>query len=171
MNDARARRHPLHVAGCYQAVISHRVLVLDLSVQHIGDGLEAAMRMVGRTLRLARCVVGRTHFIEEEERSDVVDLIWKRPADPKAFSFEGANRVDRGVNGAKVCKVHRRVQRQTRRAHSPPGGSLPDRCLVTSSSPSPGPTPQVRYTWVTWPAPTCPPTFSLDITAWPAIRY
>ena len=50
-----------------------RVLVLELALEHVGDRLEAAVRMVGRADRLARPVVDRPHLVEEQERIDQLE--------------------------------------------------------------------------------------------------
>ena len=45
MEDAAAGRHPLHVAGAEAAAIAEAVAVFDRAGQHVGDRLDAAMRM------------------------------------------------------------------------------------------------------------------------------
>ena len=45
MQDAAAGRHPLHVARAQLALVAEAVAVLDGAGEHIGDRLDAAMRM------------------------------------------------------------------------------------------------------------------------------
>ena len=72
MHDARACGHPLHVARAKHAAMARRVLVLEFALQHVSDGLEAAMRVIGRADRLPGTVVDRPHLVEQQERiSDV----------------------------------------------------------------------------------------------------
>ena len=70
MDDAVTRRHPLHVAGPDAAAIAGAVFMDELAFEHVGHGLEAAMRVIGRAHGLARPVVGRTHLVEQQERID-----------------------------------------------------------------------------------------------------
>ena len=68
MNDAAAGGHPLNVAGSDGAVIAHAVAMLDRSGQHIGDGLNAAMRMPGKSGEIVlRNVVAE---VVEQQRMD-----------------------------------------------------------------------------------------------------
>src|SRR5258706_6351957 len=65
-----------------------RVRVLDLALEHVSDGLEAAMRVMGRADRLAGAVVGRPHLVEQEERvRQVHALRGERPPHDKARPF------------------------------------------------------------------------------------
>src|SRR6266550_2404580 len=45
VQNAAARGHPLHVAGTHAAAVAQAVAVLDTTAQHVGDRLDAAMRM------------------------------------------------------------------------------------------------------------------------------
>ena len=88
MDDAVAGRHPLHVASADAAAVAGTVLVLELAFDHVGDGLEAAMRMIGRAHRLTGRVIGRPHLVEQQERiDDLQPGHRKRPADdePRAL--------------------------------------------------------------------------------------
>src|ERR1700722_1377709 len=49
MQDAATGGHPLHVAGAEIAAIAEAVAMLDVAGQHVGDGLDAAMRMPRKT--------------------------------------------------------------------------------------------------------------------------
>src|SRR5581483_11933698 len=71
MQNAAASRHPLHVAGCHSALIAKAVAMSDLAGQHIGDGLDATVRMP----REAGEVIGRilvAKVIEQEERVELL---------------------------------------------------------------------------------------------------
>ena len=54
VHEAGARGHPLRVAAADHAAAAVGVAVLHLAVEQVGDGLEAAVRVVGRAERLAR---------------------------------------------------------------------------------------------------------------------
>ena len=68
VQDARAGGHPLRAAVEDPAATAVGVLVLDDPVDHVGDGLEAAVRMPGGAERLTRAVVDRSHLIHVDER-------------------------------------------------------------------------------------------------------
>ena len=67
MQDAAAGRHPLHVAGAELAAVAEAVAVLDVAGQHVGDGLDAAMRMPGKA---GAVFVGTVvaEIVEQQER-------------------------------------------------------------------------------------------------------
>ena len=66
MDDAAARRHPLDVAGGEPAV-AHAVAVFDAAGEHVGDGLDAAVRMPGKPGQVVvRDIVAEV--VEEQER-------------------------------------------------------------------------------------------------------
>ena len=95
MHDARACGHPLDVARAQHAAVARRVLVLELALQHVSDGLEAAMRMIGRADRLAGAVVDRPHLVEQQERIDHVQSRGRdRPAHDEACPLALAVRGD-----------------------------------------------------------------------------
>ena len=70
VDDAAAGGHPLHVAGGDGAVVAHAVAVLDGSGEHVGDGLDAAMRMPGKA---GEIVLGNVvaEVVEQQERVEV----------------------------------------------------------------------------------------------------
>ncbi len=70
VNDAAAGGHPLHVAGGDGAAVAHAVAVLDGAGQHVGDGLDAAMRMPGKA---GEVILGNVvaEIVEEQEGIEV----------------------------------------------------------------------------------------------------
>src|ERR1700722_16364470 len=70
MDDAAARRHPLHIAGSDGATITDAVGVIHGSRQDVGDGLDPAMRMPGKSREV---IFGHVvaEIIEQEERIEV----------------------------------------------------------------------------------------------------
>src|SRR5690554_8111160 len=81
-----------------------RVLMLELSLKHIGHGLEAAMRMIGRADGFARAVIRGPHLVDEEEGIDMAEACAREGAphdEAAAFSLamglndacDGADRV------------------------------------------------------------------------------
>src|ERR1043165_3548471 len=116
VNDAGAGSHPLHVARIDAAAIALRVLVLDRAVEDVGAGLEAAMRMVGRPMRLPRPMGDGPHAVEEEKGIEVVEpRRRKRPRDDHPLAFELASGVDDVGNGARG-HAHVTTKRYSERA-------------------------------------------------------
>ena len=74
VQDPRAGGHPLGVAVGDGAPAAVRVLVLEDPVDHVGDGLEAAVRVPGRPLRLARGVLDLAHLVHVDERVEVGEV-------------------------------------------------------------------------------------------------
>ena len=68
VQDARAGGHPLRAAVEDPAATAVGVLVLDDPVDHVGDGLEPAVRVPRRAERLTRAVVDRPHLVHVDER-------------------------------------------------------------------------------------------------------
>ncbi len=78
VDDPTARGHPLDVAGGDNALIAHAVAVLHVAFEHVGDGLDAPVRMPGEPLEIVlRPVIAKIvqeqkgvelrHFAEAED--------------------------------------------------------------------------------------------------------
>jgi hypothetical protein len=67
VHDAAAGGHPLHVAGAERAAVAEAVAVLDRAGEHVGDRLDAAMRMPREPGEVVvRIVVAEV--VEQQER-------------------------------------------------------------------------------------------------------
>ncbi len=67
VQDAAAGSHPLHIAGRELAAIAQTVAMIDGSCENIGDGLDAAMRVPGKTGAIIfRAIVAK--IVEQQER-------------------------------------------------------------------------------------------------------
>ena len=86
VQDAAAGGHPLGVALADHAAPAVGVVVGDLAVEDVAHGLEAAMRMPRRTLRLPGGIDLRAQMVEEQERVrfDERQVAWEGPAEPWA---------------------------------------------------------------------------------------
>src|SRR3974390_394041 len=92
MQDAAAGGHPLHVASAEIAAIAEAVAVLDVAGEHVGDGLDAAMRMPGKAGEiLIRAVVAE--IVEQQER---VEFTGVAEAERAAKVYAGAFERGRG---------------------------------------------------------------------------
>jgi hypothetical protein len=58
VDDAAAGRHPLHAAVAQQPFVAARVAVPQAAGDHVGHGLEAAVRMVWKAADVVARVVG-----------------------------------------------------------------------------------------------------------------
>src|SRR5689334_3658084 len=67
MDDAARGAHPLHVAGAEVAGVAVVVLVLHVAIEHVGDRLEAAVRMRREAGEVVVQIV-REELVEHEER-------------------------------------------------------------------------------------------------------
>ena len=99
MQDAAARGHPLHVARAQRAAIAEAVAMLDGAGEHIGDGLDAAMRMP----RKAGAVILRpvvAEIVEQQERVEVAGVAEpERAAQLDAGAFHGGRGLDDALHG------------------------------------------------------------------------
>ena len=114
MQDAGAGGHPLGVAIRDQTAAAGRVLMLEGSVDHVGDRLEPAVRMQGRALRLARSVLNLAHLIHMDEGvEELLIQAVKGPSHRKALALQALWGGRDGDHGA--CASAGRVQfRDTR---------------------------------------------------------
>src|ERR1700737_5631785 len=71
MKDPRARGHPLFGAVGDTAASPGGVLMLKRAIDHVGDGLEAAMRVPRGPLRLTRTVLHLAHLVHVNEGVEV----------------------------------------------------------------------------------------------------
>src|SRR3972149_3555075 len=70
------------------------VAVLERSVDHVRDRLEAAMRVPGRALRLARRIFHLAHLVEMDERVEIGQVDpGERTTNREALPFEPARRA------------------------------------------------------------------------------
>ena len=86
MQDAAAGGHPLHVACAHLTLVAEAVAVLDGAGEHIGDGLDAAVRMPGKAGAVVIGVVV-AEIIEQQER---VELAGRAEAEGTAQLHAGA---------------------------------------------------------------------------------
>jgi hypothetical protein len=70
MHDAAAGGHPLHAAGPEQAGIALVVAMAHAAREHVGHGLEAAMRMIGKAGDVVGALVG-AELVEHQERVEI----------------------------------------------------------------------------------------------------
>jgi hypothetical protein len=66
VHDAAPGGHPLQAAGLEQADVAHSVVVAHAPGQHVGDGLEAAVGMVGEPANVVVRPVG-AEGVEHQE--------------------------------------------------------------------------------------------------------
>jgi hypothetical protein len=91
VQDPLPGRHPLRPAVADEPAAAHRVVVLQKAVHHVGHGLEAAVRVPGRALRLARSVVDLAHLVQVDEWVEVGQVgTGERAEDREALTLEAA---------------------------------------------------------------------------------
>ena len=75
--------------------------VLEDAVEHVGHGLEAAVRVPGRALRLARRVLDLAHLVEVDERVEVLEVgARERAADGETLALEARRGRGQADDGA-----------------------------------------------------------------------
>ena len=103
MEEPGAGGHPLRVAVADQATAAVGVGVAERPVEHVGDGLEAAVGVPRRALRLARGVLDLAHLVEVDERVEVgeVDALEGAPH-REALALEAARGRGDRTHGART---------------------------------------------------------------------
>ena len=99
MHDPAARGHPLHVAGGERAAIAEAVAVIDVAGEHVGDRLDAAVRMPRKP---GAIVVGTivAEIVEQQERIEVAGFAEAEGAmQLHARAFHGGLRFDDAFDG------------------------------------------------------------------------
>jgi hypothetical protein len=95
VQDAAARTHPLHVAGKDSAFVAEAVAVGGGAFEHVGDGLDAAVRVVGEAAdgTFERVVEGEV--VEEQEGVEqVADARTEGAQQFDARALDGGLRFD-----------------------------------------------------------------------------
>src|SRR2546425_8729857 len=94
MQDAAARRHPLHVPGAEGAAVAEAVAVLHAPAEHVGDGFDTAMGMPGESGEVVLRVVV-AEVVQQQERIEIAGVPEaERPAQLYARAFDGGLRLD-----------------------------------------------------------------------------
>ena len=100
VDDAAAGGHPLHVAGGDGAAVPHAVAVFDGSGEDVGDGLDAAVRMPGKS---GKIVLGNVvaEIVEEQEGIEVMRVAeTESAAEMDSGAFERGFGLDEALDGA-----------------------------------------------------------------------
>ncbi len=89
VQDSGPCGHPLGVPVGDEATPADGVLMPERPVDHVGDRLEATMRMPGSAFRLTRGVLDLPHLVHMDERVESAPVdAGERPANRKPFSLE-----------------------------------------------------------------------------------
>ena len=73
VHEATARRHPLHAARHEHALVAMVVAMAHAAIQHVGDRLEAAMRVIRKAGDVVFGLV-RAELIEQQKRIEIRKL-------------------------------------------------------------------------------------------------
>jgi hypothetical protein len=77
--------------------------MLQAPLEDVGDGLKAAVRMVGSALRLARTKRHGAQFVEQQERVEVLQGTRREgPVDQKTLAFIGLHTRENPCNRSAV---------------------------------------------------------------------
>jgi hypothetical protein len=94
VQDSAPGSHPLHVPGAQGAAVSQTVAVIDAARQHIGDGLDAPVRMPGKS----RAIVVGAVVAEVVEQQKGIELARVAEAEGAAQLHAGALDRRLGLN-------------------------------------------------------------------------
>ena len=103
MQDAAPGTHPLHIARTDQALVAEAVAVGRGAFEHVGDGLDAAVRMVGKAADGSFQGIVEGEMVEEQEGVEfIADPRCNGAAQLHACAFNGDLRFDNLRDGSKV---------------------------------------------------------------------
>ena len=93
MQDAAARRHPLHVPRAEGAAVAQAVTVLYRPVEDVGDGFDPAMGVPRKSGEVVLRVVV-AEVVQQEERVELARVPEpERSAQPHARALDGGLRL------------------------------------------------------------------------------
>ena len=98
MDDPAAGRHPLNVAGGNGAAIPHAIAVFHRTGEHVGDRLDATMRMPRKA---GQVILGNViaKIVEKEERVEIGRVPeTESPAQMHARAFKRGLRLDKAFH-------------------------------------------------------------------------
>jgi hypothetical protein len=108
VKDAGTGRHPLRVAVGDDTSAAVGILVFHGAVDHVGDGLEAAMGVPRSAFRLTGGVFDLSHLVEVDERVEIGEVdAAKGSPHGETFPFEAGRPSRHGFHGS-VDRVGRR---------------------------------------------------------------
>jgi len=71
VQDAAARRHPLHIAGTHLALVAQAIAVLNRTGQHVSNGFNPAVRMPRKSGQIIfRIVVAK--IVQQQKRIEIL---------------------------------------------------------------------------------------------------
>src|SRR3954464_13627318 len=102
VENAATCGHPLHISGAHGALVAETVAVLHAAAHHVGDGLDAAVRMPGESGEIIFGVLV-AKIVEQEKRVKILGAPKpERAAQSDAGAFEcelGLRDRFNGTNG------------------------------------------------------------------------
>ena len=139
VEDACARGHPLRVTVGDHTATAVRISVLEDAVDDVGDGLESAVRMPRRALRLTGRILHLAHLIHHDEGVECAEIDAREgTADGEAFTLEATRRGrDRDDGAILECGIGLRHARQRQWIIDGHGGHGLSFCGRTQSAGSP----------------------------------
>ena len=100
VDDAAAGGHPLHAAGHQQADVADAVAVAHAALQHVGDGLEAAVRVAGKAADVVAGVVGAKGVEHQERVEPALQVLRQHARQAHAGAVAGGLALDQPFDAA-----------------------------------------------------------------------
>ena len=106
MQDAAPGAHPLYIAGTDEALVAEAIAMMCGAFEHVGDRLDAAVRVVWKAAQrtFKRIIEGKV--VEEQEGIEfIADARRNRAAQFHTRAFDGNLRFDDFGDASKVVHV------------------------------------------------------------------
>ncbi|MNT11018.1 hypothetical protein D3C72_1458760 [compost metagenome] len=102
MHHAGAGHHPLRAAAFEQPFIAGAVAVTHAASQHVGDGLEAPVRVIGETADVVVLVVGAEGIEHQERVQPALQVLRQHAGELYAGAIGRGNAAHHAVDGARA---------------------------------------------------------------------
>ena len=100
MDDAPARRHPLHATVLQQAFMARAVAVQHAPGDHVGDGLEASVRMVGEAGDVVVGLVAAKGVQHQKRVQPLLQVLGQHTGQLDTGTVRGGLALDQAFDGA-----------------------------------------------------------------------
>ena len=98
MDHATTGRHPLHATAFQQAFVPRAVTVQHAAGQHVGDGLEATMRMVGKAGNVVIRLVAAKGIKHQEGIEPALQILREHAGQPYASAIGSGYARDQAIH-------------------------------------------------------------------------
>ena len=102
VDDAAAGSHPLHIAIAQQPFVAGRITVPHTAFEHIGDGLEPPVRMVGEAADIVAGLLGAEGIEHQEGVEPALQILRQHASQLDPGAIAGGEAGDQAFDQARL---------------------------------------------------------------------